>query len=92
MTDEMPWPAIVCADIDKSEVGSAKTGGVTEPVTVASTQMNLRWELGDDPDPRVARGRLRWSSPVSSAADELKSICRLLLFRDESVFSLVWQA
>ena len=34
VTGEFLWPVIVCADIDKPEVGGAMMGGETEPVTV----------------------------------------------------------
>ena len=34
VTGELLWPVIICADVDKPEVGSAMMGGATEPVTV----------------------------------------------------------
>ena len=46
VTGEMPWLVIVCADIDKSEVGSAMTGGVTEAVTVCANTDELEMGAG----------------------------------------------
>ena len=46
VTGEMSPPIIVCADIDKSELGSAMMGGVAEPVTVYADTDELEMGAG----------------------------------------------